>query len=143
MAYSTQLNESSSNIAEAKALLFGIKWCIQQGLTQIELETGSVVLLSYIKEVFKIPWQLTNIIIEIQRALQGMNWSIHHCYREANQVADNQASLSFTQHNEQIYLSTEDLPKHVRGLLNMDKWRILSLRVRIKKQHEILHGDII
>ncbi|XP_059278180.1 uncharacterized protein LOC132032562 [Lycium ferocissimum] len=70
MAYSIHFNNGTSNSAEAKALLFGIQWCIQHNFTNIELETDSILLLSWVKQIFKIPWQIEGTIRDIRRKLQ-------------------------------------------------------------------------
>ncbi|XP_060211654.1 uncharacterized protein LOC132639201 [Lycium barbarum] len=71
MAYSIPFDEVSSNVAEAKALLFGIQWSIQNGINSLELETDSMILAAWVKDIFKIPWQVDATIKEIKRALIG------------------------------------------------------------------------
>ncbi|XP_060177971.1 uncharacterized protein LOC132607909 [Lycium barbarum] len=71
MSYSIPFDEVSSNVAEAKALIFGIQWSIQNGINSLELETDSMILAAWVKDVFKIPWQVDAAINEIKRALIG------------------------------------------------------------------------
>ncbi|XP_059295666.1 uncharacterized protein LOC132049004 [Lycium ferocissimum] len=71
MAYSIPFEEVSSNVVEAKALLFGIQWSIQNGTSSLELETDSMLLVAWVRDVFKIPWQVDVTIREIKRALVG------------------------------------------------------------------------
>ncbi|XP_075098808.1 uncharacterized protein LOC142175727 [Nicotiana tabacum] len=44
MAYSLPLGQGTSNTAEASALLYGLKWCINNGFNSIIGETDSLIL---------------------------------------------------------------------------------------------------
>ncbi|XP_060195177.1 uncharacterized protein LOC132624410 [Lycium barbarum] len=139
MAYSIPFDEVSNNVAEAKALLFGIQWSIQNGINSLELETDSMILAAWVKDVFKIPWQVD----AIKRALTGTSWSIKHCFREANKVADTLASLSHSFQTNKLYNNFDDLPLKVKGLINLDKAGFPNFRVRNKKAKEINLSDVV
>uniref|UniRef100_M1CN82 RNase H type-1 domain-containing protein n=1 Tax=Solanum tuberosum TaxID=4113 RepID=M1CN82_SOLTU len=112
--------------AETKALLYGVHWCKLNGVSRPQLETDSLMLLSCIKDVYKISWRLAPLII------QGIDWYINHCYREANQVAYKLANLSLQ--STWVYLSSDNIPQLVRGFLNMDKQKISSFPSEGKKE---------
>ncbi|XP_059295685.1 uncharacterized protein LOC132049028 [Lycium ferocissimum] len=143
MAYSIHFGPGTSNIVEAKALLFGVQWCIHHNITNLELETDSILLMSWIKDVFKIPWQVDKIIRDIRRSLEGTFWSIQHCFHEANKVADLLAAMSHNTHMDRVYTNFEDLPRQVKGLVNMDKWVPPNFRIRNKKIKEIKYSDVV
>ncbi|XP_060182081.1 uncharacterized protein LOC132611714 [Lycium barbarum] len=142
MAYSIHFNNGTSNNAEAKALLFGIQWCIQHNITNIELETDSILLLSWVKQIFKIPWQIEGTIRDIRRHLEGATWSIQHCYREANKVSDLLAAMSHNHRGIKIFSYFEDLSTQIRGHINLDMCGTPNFRIRNKKFKDITFNDV-
>lgn len=104
-------------MTEAKPLLFFLNRYTQNDATSLVVETDSKWLTGWVKEVCKIPRQLLHIIREIRGLLQDTNWSIQHCFREANQVADKLASLGHETHNEIIFHEFQEQPKQVSSVL--------------------------
>lgn len=60
MEFSVQLMGDSS-IAQAKAILHGVHWCMLDGISQFQVETGSLILISYIKYIYKIPRKFVSL----------------------------------------------------------------------------------
>lgn len=48
-AYSISMGQGTSNLAEAEAMLFGLKWCANKGIPTIIGETESMLLAKCIK----------------------------------------------------------------------------------------------
>ncbi|KAG5608367.1 hypothetical protein H5410_019648 [Solanum commersonii] len=61
------------------------------------------------------------------------NYHISHCLREANNVADHLAKLAATSGDGTFYLSYQQLPKEVNGLILLDKWQFPSMRRSYEK----------
>ncbi|XP_060191030.1 phosphatidylinositol:ceramide inositolphosphotransferase 2-like isoform X3 [Lycium barbarum] len=66
MAFQQSLGTGSSNPAEAKAAMIGLKWCKEYG----------------------VPWLLQEVFNESRKVIDESNCIIQHCYREGNQMAD-------------------------------------------------------
>ncbi|XP_019066932.1 uncharacterized protein [Solanum lycopersicum] len=55
MVFSIQFMGDSSILGETKALFYGFHWCKLNGVSRIQLETDSLMLVACIKDVYKIP----------------------------------------------------------------------------------------
>ncbi|XP_060182556.1 uncharacterized protein LOC132612272 [Lycium barbarum] len=84
MAFPSRLGNESSNTAEAKAALQGLKWCSQNGIHNLILEGDSQLIINMLTGVSIPPWHLKEIIIEAQGLAQKINCRFQHCYRETN-----------------------------------------------------------
>ena len=62
--------------------------------------------------------------------LKRFNVSFSHCYREGNVAADFLAKEGGHQHNNQVYFNFLHLPWQLKGICNLDRWGIPSLRTR-------------
>lgn len=88
MAYAEYFGECSNNMAEANAILFGIKWSLDKRLTKVLVESDFMIIINMINGVTKTPQKIKHIIKGIQDLkLQG-NFSFQHCYREVNMISD-------------------------------------------------------
>ncbi|XP_060170788.1 uncharacterized protein LOC132601740 [Lycium barbarum] len=133
MAYSLPLGQGNSNWAEAHALLFGLQWCIEQGMSFIMGETDSLLIQKCTQGDWTVPWRISETISKIQTLIQGRGITIQHCFREANQVADKLASLSHHLQETHIYTSFDIMPRQIKGLLNVDRWQLPTFRARGKR----------
>lgn len=124
MAFILSLRQGTSNQAEASALLYRLKWCIQKGYNLVIGETDSLLLQNCIKNIWHTPWRIEKVVKEI-RSLIGNNRIITiYCFREANQVADKLASLSHTAEDVCIYNQFNTPPRQIKGLVNTDQMEI-------------------
>ncbi|XP_060186967.1 uncharacterized protein LOC132640256 [Lycium barbarum] len=92
MAFQQSLGTGSSNLAEAKAAMIGLKWCKEYG----------------------VPWLLQEVFNESRKVIDESNCIIQHCYREGNQVVDALAKASLIIPN-QVSNSANDLPSYAKG----------------------------
>lgn len=60
-AYSLGLGPGTSNMAEAQALLYGLKWCVSKGYGRVWGETDSLLLAKCINKEWKTPWRLEKV----------------------------------------------------------------------------------
>ncbi|KAK4355319.1 hypothetical protein RND71_024290 [Anisodus tanguticus] len=56
----------SSNLVEAKAALYGVKWCISNGFRNIILESDSLIIINMLEGKINIAWQLQDSIDTIK-----------------------------------------------------------------------------
>lgn len=129
----------TSNMAKASSMLFGLKWCAHNGFRTALGETHSLLLAKCINREWKIPWRILNFIEEIQNLVEEHGFEINHSYRETNQPADRLANLGHTIAGTQVFNSFVELPKHIRGLINMDRWNLPSFRVKHTKYAQIAY----
>nr|XP_027109237.1 uncharacterized protein LOC113729105 [Coffea arabica] len=87
LAFACHLGQATSVQAEVRALLFGVKVCIQWGFRKLEAELDSLVLVHILFGKARCPW---SVFLEVQQLLGFMEHipSVGHCFRQANQVAD-------------------------------------------------------
>lgn len=69
--------------AEARALLTGVKCCLQHGFNFFVIECDSLILVQILKRMSRIPWHIFN---EAQQLLKLDNHfiEVQHCFRDAN-----------------------------------------------------------
>ncbi|XP_075083349.1 uncharacterized protein LOC142167092 [Nicotiana tabacum] len=136
-AYILNLGPGTSNWAEAMFLLFGIKWCIKSGFNNILAESNSKLLVDWVNGSNCTPWRVAYQVNELRRLRGHKFLNLNHCFRESNQVADKLASLSHDSLQTQVFLSFVDLPTQVRGIMNMDRWKLPTIRIADKRIAEI------
>lgn len=81
--------------AEDKAVYQALNFCINNGLTNVQLQTDSLVLKQMVTKKWKIPWDMIEIIEAIQSKVQAIQFEMMHVYREANMLADYNSKSSF------------------------------------------------
>ncbi|XP_060190667.1 uncharacterized protein LOC132619937 [Lycium barbarum] len=80
----------------------------------------------------KTPWNIEKMVCWIQMTQYQYQFQIRHFFREANQVADKLAQISHSHIDVVTYTSFQDLPKAIRGVLNLDRWGLPSIRSRTR-----------
>jgi len=129
-AYSLGLGQCTSNMDEACALLYGLKWCFSRGYDRIWGEMDSLLLVKCINGEWKMPWRLDKSIQEAQQIVESHGFITSHCFREAKKPTDILASMSYSVDAIHDFNSFSDLPREVRGLINTDKWELPSFRMQ-------------
>lgn len=77
----------------------------------------------------KIPWAIRCEIRSIVYMLGFMNFTISHMYREGNMAADWLANLGLKA-GKRLRFDGPRLPRHLRGIVRMDKWGLPCIRKR-------------
>ncbi|XP_075076630.1 uncharacterized protein LOC142163259 [Nicotiana tabacum] len=121
MAYAIPMGQGTNNLAEAEALLFGLKWCVQQEYGLIIGKIDSLLLHNCIQGKWSTPWRINRVVMKVQTLVEQKGLIIKHCFREANQVADKIASLSHQLEEVYIFTYFDTLPRQVKGLLNVER----------------------
>ncbi|KAK4723416.1 hypothetical protein R3W88_026195 [Solanum pinnatisectum] len=122
MAFILPLGNGTSNTAERKAFLIGLKWCIANGHIFTTVETDSLLLLNSILNLWSTPWRMKEMVDEIR------------------EVADKLSSYSHLTNTTIVLTDTSDLQAHVKGLLNLDKWQFPSFRIK-KRKPSLIYYD--
>ncbi|XP_071921779.1 uncharacterized protein [Coffea arabica] len=131
LAFSVGFGTKTSMQAKAKAMLVGVRLCAQQGLTQVLVESDSLVLVRVLNDECKRPWSIDKELEHIRRA-SFSTLKVQHCFREANRIADILAKEGCNKSMDEISIfgRTEDLPRLVRGEYRLDRMSYPSFRVR-------------
>ncbi|XP_027157736.1 DAR GTPase 2, mitochondrial-like [Coffea eugenioides] len=126
--FSTPLGELTCIQAEIKSLLFGVQQCLLRGFLRIQVKVDSLVLVNILLRKSRCPW-LIRLELDALVALQGLEWTVGHCYREANQVTDALAKEGARSEDTVLYSSPADLPRLARGALGLDRSQTPSIRI--------------
>ncbi|XP_057869784.1 uncharacterized protein LOC131076562 [Cryptomeria japonica] len=80
---------NTNNIAEFKALQFGLRDCIDHGFNNILVEGDSEIAINVVKRKTTPNWRLQGILESIVASLDKIdNYEAKHIYREANSEGD-------------------------------------------------------
>nr|XP_027109299.1 uncharacterized protein LOC113729174 [Coffea arabica] len=127
--FSVPFGELTCLQAEIKALVFGVQQCRLRGFSRIRVEVDSLVLVNLLVRQFRCPWSVRSDL-ESLRAVQGLEWTVGHCYREMNQVADALAKVGAHSEGIILYTTQSELPRVARGALGLDRSQIPAIRTR-------------
>ncbi|XP_059310362.1 uncharacterized protein LOC132061602 [Lycium ferocissimum] len=128
-------------MAEVLAVEIGIAWCKDNGYKKLEIEVDSQQLVEWLQDTAKEPWRVWNFIKHSKEILEQMEeWSIKHCFREGNKVADGLANWALRCNDTTWISQFHLLPKEIRGAPNMDKLNFPSFRTKnVRNAFELKH----
>lgn len=127
LAFSHYYETATSLIAEARALLDGLKYLriVSPGPAIIECDSKSLV--QIINKETQCPWYILSYTREMSSLLLPDDL-ISHIYREANTVADLLANHAcYVKCN--FFFSSKDLPTKIKGAARLDKLGMPSFRI--------------
>ncbi|KAL3506987.1 hypothetical protein ACH5RR_032369 [Cinchona calisaya] len=104
--------------AETRALMDGIKWCLQRDFYHIEAEIDFLILFKKIQELAKSPWIVDSMVQKIKYCKNLCQFKLSHIFRESNAVADFFKNEAFIQRRSRIY-SNLDIPQAAKGLIRL------------------------
>ncbi|GLJ11050.1 hypothetical protein SUGI_0141360 [Cryptomeria japonica] len=120
-----RIPNGSNKIAEAKALLLGIKLAIKFKACNLIIEGDSQNILSSLLKKRTPNWQVDYIIQEARELIPLLvPYQIVHCYREANKVADILANLGCDQVLKKVVLSHQEF-QAIKALKGQADWDLL------------------
>lgn len=89
-----EVQETTNTIAEVMAMVEALRYCSQHNITQICLQTDSMMLNNVIEGIWKLPWMIAEYVKEIRRIMDSCNDRISHIFREGNKLADHLANYA-------------------------------------------------
>ena len=132
-AQGEEIHEGTSIEAEALDIKEEITHCVTVGITQIYLETDSLVLFKILTRVWGVPWNIVVIIEDIWYVSRLCQTQIKHIYREGNKLADFLANMAFDINGRFEFHEYSALPEYAKKILKLDKQQVPTLRIRMKK----------
>ncbi|GLJ44796.1 hypothetical protein SUGI_0942220 [Cryptomeria japonica] len=105
-----RIPNGTNNLAEARALLFGVILTIKNKVKNLIIEGDSQITITALIKSQTPNWQLYYIIQEVRELLSCLDsYQIMHCYREANNMVDILANRGCQQEEKKITLSSREL----------------------------------
>ncbi|XP_059070694.1 uncharacterized protein LOC131860314 [Cryptomeria japonica] len=93
LAYAGNFDFDSSNMAEALALLGGLKLALSTNIKKLIIEGDSKLIIEATKGTSRIRWRIKNVIKDIWSMIVWLeDFQIQHIYREGNGVVDSLAT---------------------------------------------------
>lgn len=129
LAYSHFYGPCHSLVAEARAMLDGLRYAAACDIKLHSVESDSLVLVNIIKTSSISPWRLIPLISELRSLITFLEADIVHTYREGNHAADGLANHACKNRTSSFFLGNSDLlPPLVRGSCRLDKLGIPNIR---------------
>ncbi|XP_019266683.1 PREDICTED: uncharacterized protein LOC109244105 [Nicotiana attenuata] len=141
-AFAEFYGHCSNNMAEAKAVLHGIKLCNSLGLQNVIVETDSLLIVSIINRRMKPPWRIKHIIEQIWEITSLGNFNFVHTFREGNYVADQLANLGENTKEHIIFNEVVSLPRQVRASLQLEQDGLPNFRFTTRR-NQFTINDVI
>lgn len=89
--------------------------------------------MNMIKDTWKIPWELFDIIEEIQDLIGELRARIRHIYREANQLAHHLANKVVNHTHCMQFSRFVEQPSMVRRILKRDKHQVPPVKIKTRR----------
>ncbi|XP_075103442.1 uncharacterized protein LOC142178023 [Nicotiana tabacum] len=119
----------TNNLAETNAATIGVNWCIENGFTRIHLEVDLTILVHWVSNSSKPPWNIQMQLQQLQHLCQQCEEiRCAHTFRKANCPADSLSKLSHDLPRLNHFNSMLDLPSHIRCQIILDQMCTPSFR---------------
>ncbi|XP_070037047.1 uncharacterized protein [Nicotiana tomentosiformis] len=133
-AKAEEIGWSTNIVAEAKAIVEGLSYCMDRQFHPLIFEIDSLVMKKNIDGERDVPWSIGKEVKRIKEMKDQFNVIFQHVLRDGNAVADVLANLVFSFVGTLIFQSLTELPTAGRKLINLDKAQIPNLRIRVEKR---------
>ncbi|XP_075087590.1 uncharacterized protein LOC142169603 [Nicotiana tabacum] len=132
-----EIGEITNLVAEAKAIVEGLAYCVERQQHPLIMETDSLAMRKIIDGEWANPWCIGAEVRKIKHIKNNYNVVFQYVLREGNIVADFFANLAFNFAGTHTFQSFNELPSAGKKLINMDKSQIPNLQIRIVKRREL------
>ncbi|KAJ0094336.1 hypothetical protein Patl1_15029 [Pistacia atlantica] len=119
--------EGTNNEAELKALIAGVSLCKELGFSQLNIESDSTLVVSWLSSRKCTAWYLWDYWDELLSLLREVHFIISHQFLEGNTAADFLARRG-EEGNSITFLEFMSLPRELKGIIRMDKAGLPQLR---------------
>ena len=126
-AFSCFSGDVTSLHSELRAMLYGVKLCVQRGIIPIHVESDSLLLVRMVRGELRVPWFLRREFEELIAFRHHLH-AVTHCFREVNRVADRLSNVGADSGSDRVYETLALLPLLVRGDCQMDAWGMPMVR---------------
>ncbi|XP_060177843.1 uncharacterized protein LOC132607783 [Lycium barbarum] len=124
-------------MAEARALHKGLKYCVTNSLLPMVMETDSMTMEMVLNGQWDTPWSMSMIINNISRLRRDKEVRVEHVLKEGNGLANYLTNYAFDFAGDHHFHSFASLPVKARKILNTENPHIPYMRIRTAKDHHI------
>ncbi|XP_059070391.1 uncharacterized protein LOC131860054 [Cryptomeria japonica] len=115
-----QIGHTTNNDAKIRALMAGLLLCKNKGLTNVQIEGDSQIIINGIINSRFTNWQLARWLPRIHNLLHSIKpYEISHIYREGNRLAD-LANLGVMSDKVDVTVDPESISSKIKELNRMD-----------------------
>ncbi|KAM3379576.1 hypothetical protein P3S68_011990 [Capsicum galapagoense] len=132
MTFTAYFGSCSNNLAKIKAIIIGMKWCLDNGYCKITVESDSLPIIQMITEKLKSSWQLKNELRQISTMKSEGPFQFMHTLREGNTTTDLVNLADSTKRNT-FFNEATNLPTQIISTLKNDIKGSPKFRIRVKK----------
>ncbi|XP_059068576.1 uncharacterized protein LOC131859070 [Cryptomeria japonica] len=112
---------ATNNEAEIRALEAGLLLCKQKGLSNVQIEGDSQIIINGVTATRLLNWKLAKWLPRIQSLLQAINpYERSHIHREGNRVADLLANLRVNSDSAEVSMDPKTLSLEITDLCRKD-----------------------
>ncbi|XP_019265532.1 PREDICTED: uncharacterized protein LOC109243095 [Nicotiana attenuata] len=133
-ARAVDLGVRTNVVAEAKAIIQGLEYCVEHDLHSLILETDSLVMKKVIEGEWDPPRVIANDVKKIREEEGEIQCDLSTCVQRRQLSGGFIASIVFSFASTTEFHSLSERPSVGRGLINLDKSQTPNLRVRIAKR---------
>ncbi|XP_059067866.1 uncharacterized protein LOC131858594 [Cryptomeria japonica] len=102
------LGKVTNNTTEILSLIEGLNMCKELGITKLEIEGDSAIIINAIRKKETPNWKLNGMLEKALEILDNFeDYTVNHIYKEANRAADELANLGVDGINKKIINITE------------------------------------
>ena len=121
-------NVAKSLQANLKAVLEGVKLCIQHGFADVHVESNSLLLVRMFHDELGIPWWLMRDFEELLTLRHHVR-VMTHCFREANRSTVCLARVGINSGSNRVFESLDQLPLEVSSEVTLERVGIPSIKI--------------
>ncbi|XP_077226257.1 uncharacterized protein LOC143859445 [Tasmannia lanceolata] len=103
IAFAYFYGTSTNMVAEARALLDGLRLCKAFGIVNLVVESDSKVLMDLISKKESHPWSISSYWLEMMLLMDQLRPSHQHQFREGSKVADALANEAVITKSNQVF----------------------------------------
>ncbi|KAH9293663.1 hypothetical protein KI387_041132, partial [Taxus chinensis] len=120
--YVGPLGWQTNNMAEARALLWGVLLAKEKGFKDIQIEGDSLIIINALNNQGSINWPLRNILNDVKETLKYfVKVSYNHTLRQGNKCVDKMANYRALSNDYKIWCKGDDLPMDINETIIRDR----------------------
>ncbi|XP_075099099.1 uncharacterized protein LOC142175984 [Nicotiana tabacum] len=127
-----EIQEGTNTVAEVVTIQEALRYCINPDLTNIWIQTDSMMLKRVITGIWKPPWIIAEDIVEIREMLELCNGTVSHIFREGNKLTEHLANYALDVGDIECH-EFHHLDTTGRRTVNVDKLKCPYLRVKVAR----------
>lgn len=121
VAKGAKLQDTTSLVIEATAINEFLRFCRDEGIRQIIVESYSWIIVQVLNQEWEVSWSVSIIVNSIKELMRVITVRVVHSLREGNTLSDFFTNLVFDFTGEVHFNSFSEVPVVARRIINLDK----------------------